>query len=146
MIAHCNIVIVVIRKARWIWYKCCKLTYLCCCYVYLSVVGLVVYCLLTYGVAARTRIAGLVHWPPVPLLVCCIGGRFEYTCFPNGSFCCFFLHGFINCSVFSVVRYHAYYSIYVLYMLMAGYYFLCTLYVLCALLWLVYRTVPRNKV
>jgi len=62
MIAHYNIVIVVIRKTWWIWYKLCKLTYLCCCHVYVSAVSLVVYCLLTYGVAARTRIAGLVHW------------------------------------------------------------------------------------
>jgi len=105
MIAHYNIVIVVIRKTWWIWYEFCKLTYLCCCHVYLSAVGLVVYCLVKYVVAARTRIAGLVHWPAIPLLVCCIGGRFEYTCFPSGSFCCFFLHGFINCSVFSVVPY-----------------------------------------
>ena len=104
MIAHCNIVIVVTWKTWWIWYKFCKLTYLCCCHVYLSVVGLVVYCLLTYRVAARTRVVGLVHWPAVPLLVCCTGGRFEYT-FSQWFILLLFLHGFINCSVFSVVPY-----------------------------------------
>jgi hypothetical protein len=88
-ISHCNTVIMVIRKAWWVWFALFKLTYLRC-HVYLPAAGLVVYCLLTYGMAARTWITGLVHWPAVLLLVYCIGGRFEYTRSSSVSFCCFF--------------------------------------------------------
>ena len=101
----------------------CKPTYLCCFRLYLPTAGLVVYCLLACGVVVRTWITGLFHWPAVLLLVCYIGGRFEYTCSPSGLFCCFFCMVLLSAVCFLWFHIHAYCSVCVQHMLMLGYYF-----------------------
>jgi hypothetical protein len=144
-ISHYNTAIMIIRKSWWVWFMPSDPTCLCCCRVYVPPAGFVVYCLLTCGVAAPTWITGLFHWPAVLLLVYCIGGRFEFTYSPNALFCCFFCMVLLIAVWFLWFHTLAYGSVCVQHMLMPGYNFLCTLCVLCALLWLVYQTVLRNS-
>jgi hypothetical protein len=123
-----------------------KPTCLCCCCVYPPAARPVVYCLLVCWVVARTRITGLFRWPAALLLVCRIGGRFVYTCFPNSSFRCFFCMVLLIAVCFLWFHIRACCLVCVPHMLMSGYYFLCTLCVLCVLLWLVCQIVLHNSV
>jgi hypothetical protein len=89
--------------------------YLYVCPVYLSVCCLVVNCFLLRMVAARTHITGLVHRSAVLWWVGFVGGIFECTCFPNGSFFYF------SCMVVPVLEYRWLSHIHVCYSVCVAY-------------------------